>query len=402
MRTTMQSEECRMQKRAAAHVDTYAQLPLDVVAGRGSKIVTREGREYWDFYGGHAVAIIGHSHPRVADALDAQARRLAFYSNVVPLDVRTLAAERLTAFAGAGLEHVFFCNSGAEANENALKLAIQQTRRRRIAVIDGGWHGRTLLALSATTEEKLRKPVEGLLVDSVRLRPNEPDDVNRIDETIAAVMVEPILSIAGIVELTGEFLAALRRRCDETGAYLIFDEIQTGMGRLGRPFVAGWRGVQPEMSTSAKGLASGVPMGAVLMNARVASQVRSGDLGSTFGGGPLACAAMVATLDVIEGDRLCANAERLGVRMHEALRVGPVREVIGRGCLIGLRSEAPAKDVQTALLARGFITGTSADPHLLRLMPPINLEDAAIEALAAELAAWRGDRVAREASVIAR
>ena len=369
-----------------ALVDSYAQLPLDVVAGRGSHIITREGREYWDLYGGHAVAIIGHSHPAVAAALAEQARSLAFYSNVVPLEIRTRAAERLTRFAGAGLDHVFLCNSGAEANENALKLAIQQTGRRRIAMLDGGWHGRTLLALSATTEEKLRTPFADLLVPSVRLRVNEPADLPKLDETVAAIIVEPIESIAGIVEVSADFLAALRRRCDEVGAYLIFDEIQSGMGRLGRPYVAGWQGVLPDMSTSAKGLANGVPVGATLMNRRVAEKVKSGDLGSTFGGGPLACAAMLATLDVIERESLCENAARLGEAMHRKLRVGSVQQVLGRGCLIGLKLNRPAKEVQTEMLKRGFITGTSANPNVLRLMPPINLGLEAIDAAAAALA----------------
>ncbi|MFN0134502.1 MAG: aspartate aminotransferase family protein [Phycisphaerae bacterium] len=369
----------------AALIDTYAQLPIDVVSGHGSKLVTRDGRKYWDLYGGHAVAVIGHSHPAVADAISRQARELAFYSNVVALDVRTRAAERLVKFAGGGLEHVFLCNSGAEANENALKIAIQQTGRKRLAVLEGGWHGRTLLALSATTEEKLRIPVAGLLVPSIRLGVNAFDDLHKLDESIAAIIVEPIESIAGCAEVSSAFLAALRKRCDEVGAYLIYDEIQTGMGRLGRPFVAGWDGVCPDISTSAKGIANGVPCGATLMNARVASKIKSGDLGSTFGGSPIACAAMLATLDVIEGERLCERAAAIGERVHRELVIGPVKQIHGRGCLIGLRCDRPAKEVQTKLLSAGFIVGTSADSHVARLMPPINLPEEAITQLAAIL-----------------
>jgi acetylornithine/succinyldiaminopimelate/putrescine aminotransferase len=357
----------------SALVDTYPQFPLAPVSGSGAKLVTYDGREYWDFYGGHAVALLGHSHQAVTRAIADQLARLTFYSNVVPLEIRTRAAEQLCRFAGAGLNSVFFCNSGGEANENALKLAIQQTGRKRIAMLQGGWHGRTLLALSATTEEKLRAPFADVLIDSVRLRPNASEDLDKLDRSIAAIIVEPILSIAGIIELRPEYLLALRRRCDETGAYLIYDEVQSGVGRLGRPYVAGAFDVAPDMSTSAKGLANGIPIGAVLMRDSVASQVKVGDLGSTFGGGPVACAAMLAVLAVIEADSLCQHAGHLGELMHRELCVGPVEHVLGRGCLIGLRTRGPAQPVQRRLLDSGFIVGTSADPHVLRLMPPINM-----------------------------
>ncbi|MCK6484186.1 MAG: aminotransferase class III-fold pyridoxal phosphate-dependent enzyme [Phycisphaerae bacterium] len=452
-----------MSQRSAL-VDTYAQFPLEVVTGRGSRLRTRDGHAYWDFYGGHAVALLGHCHPAVTRAVSEQAAALTFYSNVVPLEIRSRAAQRLCAFAGAGLDHVFFCNSGAEANENALKLAIARTGRTRIASLDGGWHGRTLLALSATTEEKLRKPFSGVLCDAVRLRPNDLDDLHRLDDRAAAVIVEPIQSIAGIVSLTGEYLAALRRRCDDVGAYLIFDEVQTGMGRLGRPFAAGdvhfgappdrnpprkrrdesvciqqpdleadgvegrhmagplprldktggttvppephrpasregptlpltrapLPGICPDMATSAKGIANGIPMGALLMNARVAEALRPGDLGSTFGGGPVACAAMLAVIETTERESLLEHAARLGAAMRDKLSGGPVLEFRGRGCLVGLRTKPPAASVQKALMQRGFVTGTSADPHVLRLMPPINTPLDAVDELAEALTTLGG------------
>ena len=170
----------------------------------------RSGREYWDFYGGHAVALLGHSHPAVVQAIAAQAAELMFYSNVLALDVRTRAAERLATFAPPGLRHVFFCNSGAEANENAIKTAMRHTGRTRIASLIGGWHGRSLLCLAATDDPKITTPFAPLLCDSIRLRPGNIADVEKIDETIAAVILEPIQSIAGIVELDGEFLRALQ------------------------------------------------------------------------------------------------------------------------------------------------------------------------------------------------
>ncbi|MFH1746736.1 MAG: aminotransferase class III-fold pyridoxal phosphate-dependent enzyme [Planctomycetota bacterium] len=369
----------------SALVNTYAQLPFTIVSGRGARVRDERGREYWDLYGGHAVALLGHSHPRVIRAVAEQAQRLMFYSNAAPLEIRTRAAERLCAFAPAGLSHVFFCNSGAEANENALKLAVHHTGRKRIAALVGGFHGRTLLALAATGDELLRAPYEGLLCPTVRLCPNVLEEVRRIDERVAAVIVEPIQSMAGVVELDGELLMALRRRCDEVGALLIYDEIQTGMGRIGRAFAAGQFGVSPDIVTLAKGIANGLPMGAVLMSRRLADQVRTGDLGSTFGGNPLSCAALLAVLETIQTEDLLEHAAVLEARARAKLCVGPVRDVLGRGCLIGLRLSIPAKLVQKALLERGFITGTSADPNILRLLPPINMPPEAIDDLAETL-----------------
>jgi acetylornithine/N-succinyldiaminopimelate aminotransferase len=371
----------------SALVNTYPQLPLKIVSGAGARVRDDRGREYWDLYGGHAVALLGHSHPAVARAVAEQAERLTFYSNAVRLEIRERAAERLCAFAPDGLTHVFFCSSGAEANENALKLAIQQTGRKQIAALAGGFHGRTLLALAATTNEKLRAPYEGLLCPALRLRPNVVEDVERVDERVAAVIVEPIQSMAGVVELSGAFLGALRQRCDQVGALLIYDEVQTGFGRLGRPFAAGEFDVLPDLVTLAKGIASGVPMGAVLMAEPVASAVGVGDLGTTFGGGPLACAALLAVLETIEAEQLANHAATFGTLARTALKVGPVEEVRGRGCLIGLRVGVEARALQAALLERGFITGTSVDPHVLRILPPINIPLEAVDALSAALLA---------------
>ncbi len=371
----------------SALVNTYPQLPLQIVCGDGARVRDDRGREYWDFYGGHAVALLGHSHPAVTRAVAEQAARLTFYSNAVRLEIRERAAERLCAFAPDGLTHVFFCNSGAEANENALKLAIQRTGRKQIAALAGGFHGRTLLALAATASEKLRAPYEDLLCPTLRLRPNAVEDVERVDERVAAVIVEPIQSMAGVVELSGTFLRALRRRCDRVGALLIYDEVQTGFGRLGRPFAAGEFDVLPDLVTLAKGIASGVPMGAVLMTKPVASAVGVGDLGTTFGGGPLACAALRAVLETIEAEQLMNHAAAFGTLARAALKVGPVEQILGRGCLIGLRVSLDARALQAALLERGVITGTSLDPHVLRILPPINIPLEAVDALSAALLA---------------
>ena len=222
-------------------------------------------------------------------------------------------------------------------------------------------------------------------MESIRLRPNQVDNVGKIDNTIAAVILEPIQSIAGIVELGGEFLRALRARCQETGTLLIYDEIQTGMGRLGRPLAAGDFGVTPDLATLAKGIANGLPMAAVLIGDRIAEKIKMGDLASTFGGGPVACAAHLAVLETIERENLLAHAQELGEAIHRQLGAGPVEAVIGRGCLIGLRIRGDVKALHRRLMDRGFVTGTSANPQVLRLMPPINMPFEAVAELAAAM-----------------
>lgn len=369
--------------RASSHalIETFAPMPLHLVAGQGARVTDAGGREYWDFYGGHAVALLGHAHPDVTQAISRQAATLAFYSNAAPLDVRSEAAERLAEFAPAPLKRVFFCNSGTEANEHALQIAIRKTGRRRIAALTGAFHGRTLLSVSATADSKLHQPLDGLLAPTIRLRPNEIEDLEQLTELVAAVIVEPIQSLAGVIELSASYLRALRRRCNEIGALLIFDEVQTGMGRLGRPLAAGQHGVTPDLVTLAKGIANGIPMGAVLTTPEIADGIKPGAMGSTFGGGPIACAAMLAVLHALQRDQLVRRAVELGRLMHEKLKVGPVHAVLGHGCLIGLCIQGSAKALQSALLERGFIVGTSGAADVVRLLPPLNLPFEAVDEL---------------------
>ena len=373
------------QPRGHALVETYTALPIELVSGSGSRVVDTDGRSYWDFYGGHAVALLGHSHPAVSAAIAEQAATLTFYSTAVPLAIRTRAANRLAEFAPVPLTRVFFCNSGTEANEHALQIAIRRSGRRSIAALEDAFHGRTMLSVSATADPKLHKPLEGLLAPTIRLRPNVIADLEQLNDTVAAVIVEPILSMAGVVELSASYLRALRQKCDDIGAMLVFDEVQTGMGRLGRPFAAGRFDVMPNMVTIAKGMANGVPMGAVLMTQDVASGIALGALGSTFGGGPVACAALLAVLDAIEDEGAVEHAAELGRRMHKRLLAGPVTEVLGLGCLIGLRVRGLAKQVQSALLSHGFIVGTSGASDVVRLLPPLNMPFEAVEDLRAAL-----------------
>ena len=362
-----------------ALLPTYAPYPFPLVKGEGDRVFDDAGGAWWDFYGGHCVCATGHSHPAVVKAVADQAASLLYYSAAAALPVRDLAAERITAFSG--MDSVFFCNSGAEANENALKLALLLTGRKHLAAFDGGWHGRTLLALSVTDDPKITQPYADHLVPTLRLPFGDLAALATADfSDIAGVILEPIQSMAGIKTATRPWFEALRAKCDTSGTLLIFDEIQTGMGRLGVPFAAQFYGVRPDFMTSAKGLASGVPMGALLMTATVAAKLKGGDLGSTFGGGPLACAALIATVDAITGEGMMANATKAAARLRQELAGSVVSEVLGEGLLLGLRS-AHAAALKKHLLACHILVGGSGDPTVLRLMPPLNLSDEALSAL---------------------
>ncbi|GLH70778.1 acetylornithine aminotransferase [Geothrix rubra] len=369
-----------------ALLPTYAPYPFQVVRGEGDRIFDDAGRAYWDFYGGHCVCATGHGHPAVVKAVAGQAGTLLFYSAAASLPVRDAAAAAITAFAG--MDSVFFCNSGAEANENALKVALLLTGRKKLAAFEGGWHGRTLLALSVTDDPKITGPFADQLVPCLRLPWGDPAALAAADfSDVAAVILEPIQSMAGIKTAPKAWFQALRAKCDATGTLLVFDEIQTGMGRLGTPFAAQYYGVRPDLMTSAKGLASGVPMGAVLMTAAVASKLKAGDLGSTFGGGPLACAALLATVGVIGSEGLMANATAAAARLRKDLAGTAVTEVLGEGLLLGLRCDRAAA-LKQHLLAAHLLVGGSGDPTVLRLMPPLNVSAEALDALVAAIQAF--------------
>jgi acetylornithine/N-succinyldiaminopimelate aminotransferase len=361
---------------------TYKKFPFAPVRGEGCWVETSEGERFLDLYGGHAVCATGHCHPRVVEAVREQAGRMLFYSNVVYSDVRAAAAEKLVSCAPEGVTKAFFCNSGTESNENAMRMARMKTGRENIITFTGGFHGRTADAISATFLGKYRDIG----------RPNVPGHLcaefgsiesvaDLADETAAAVMLEPIQSMAGVTEAAPEFFRELRRLCDERGMLLIFDEVQTGVGRMGSWFFAGSEaagGVVPDVITLAKALGSGVPVGACLTTERVASSIKENDLGTTFGGGMLAMAAVVATLEAIEADEMLANARAVEAYLRESLKgVAGVARVRGRGMLLGVEfHEAVAAKVNKALLERRIITGTSSDPKVLRLLPPLCLKQA--------------------------
>jgi acetylornithine/succinyldiaminopimelate/putrescine aminotransferase len=302
--------------------------------------------------------------------------------------VRDAAAQALVDFAPSHIASVFFCNSGAEANESALKLAAQLTGRMRFTAFQGSFHGRTTLALSVTDSSSLKKGLESLLAPVEFLPFGDPVALAAADfSKSAAVIVEPIQSMAGVSTASRGWFTALAEKCRCEGALLIFDEVQTGMGRLGQPFAAQFYGVEPDFITLAKGVASGVPMGALLMTAGIARVLKSGDLGSTFGGGPLACAALLATLQVIRDEALMANASAQAERIRAGLKGSMVSEVRGEGLLLGLKAGSQAAALKKKLQEQQILVGGSSDPEVLRLMPPLNVPTQAVETL---LTAIRG------------
>ncbi|MBX7222033.1 MAG: aspartate aminotransferase family protein [Blastocatellia bacterium] len=362
-------------------VKTYKTLPITITHGAGCTVWDTTGKAYLDLYAGHAVASTGHAHPHVAQAIAGQAQNLIFYSTMIDLEIRHTAAKKLLDCAPAGISHVLFANSGAEANENALKMATLQTGRKKIICFEGGFHGRTLLALNVTASGKYRQQASFLVPDIVTIPFGEIDALRRtIDATTAAVIVEPIQSMAGCRMAAPEFYQELRELTQQHGAYLIFDEVQTGIGRTGSMFFSGRYHVVPDILTLAKGIASGVPLSAVLVSDAVAEKVQYGEFGATYGAGPIAMAAMQATLEVIESEQLLENVKQVSSFLRSELGKLPfVEEVRGLGLLVGVKTIFPAGKVQASLLEQGVIVGTSDDPQTIRLLPPLTLQQSEVE-----------------------
>ena len=373
--------------RRSALLPVYPQFPIRPVRGRGSWLVDEDGSEWLDAYGGHAVAATGHSHPDVVRAVATQAEALLFYSTAVPHPLRVELAARLVALCPEPLSRVFLCNSGAEANENALHLARRWTGRKEVVSVLGGWHGRTAATLACTDGSRYEEAAARSGIPLSRKVP--PDDVAAleaaVDDGVAAVIMEPVQGLSGARDLSIDFLRAARRVCDARGAALVFDEVQCGVGRCGAFSTAEAVGVVPDVLTFAKGLASGLPIGAVIATPAVTASIGTGDLGSTFGGGPVPCAAALATLDVIEREGLIENAVRVGARLARGARALGVRKVSGRGLLVGLHLDRPAAEVQRALFTRRIITGTASDPNVLRLLPPLSFSTGEADLLLAGL-----------------
>ena len=361
----------------------FAQYPIEIVSADGVWLTTRDGRQILDLYGGHAVAALGYGHPGWIAALERQAKSVVFQSNAVPMEVRSRAARRLVEFSGLPLTTVFFVNTGAEANENAIKLALRITGRSEIVALEGSFHGRTAAAGAVTWGAAAKWYGFPRTPFDVQFAPRRdaPALADKVTARTAAVIVEPVQGVGGAFDMGREYLEALRARCDATGALLIFDEVQCGMGRTGHPFAANLYGVVPDMITTAKALGAGFPVGALLMGARAAAVLKPDVLGTTFGGGPLACAVVEAVIDAIENEGLLANVRRISKLIRETCVTGPVTGTQGEGFLLGLRTRRPAGEVQSALLARDILAGTSADPHVLRLLPPFTLGESHVALL---------------------
>jgi acetylornithine/succinyldiaminopimelate/putrescine aminotransferase len=373
----------------AGHLaQVFAQYPIEIAHGDGVWLHARDGRKILDFYGGHAVAGLGYGHPRWLAALERQARQMTFQTNALPMHIRERAAARLAKFAGLGLDTIFWVNSGAEANENALKLAFRLTGRSKVLALEHGFHGRTAAAGAVTwgALEKWygfpRTPFE------VRFAPrdNPAAAQDLIDRETAAVIVEPVQGLGGAHGMGARMLQALRRRCDEVGALLIFDEVQCGVGRTGAPFAANLYAVTPDMLTAAKALGNGFPVAALLLSRSIAAQLKYDDMGTTFGGGPMACAVAETVIECIESESLLANVRDVSAYIRSNCVIGPVQKVQGEGFLLGLRTSRPAREVQAALLGMNILTGTSADAHILRLLPAYILNESHVDQLCDALA----------------
>jgi acetylornithine/succinyldiaminopimelate/putrescine aminotransferase len=367
----------------------FAQYPIEVAHGDGVWLHTRDGRKILDFYGGHAVAGLGYGHPRWLAALSTQARQMAFQTNAVHVGIRERAAARLAKFAGLGLDTVFWINSGAEANENALKLAFKITGRGKAVALEQGWHGRTAAAGAVTWGAVGKWYGFPRTPFDVTFAPRDnPAAVERIvDADTAAVIVEPVQGVGGAYDVGKPMLQALRQRCDHVGALLIFDEVQCGMGRTGAPFAANYHGVAPDILTAAKALGNGFPVSALLMSGRVADQIKYDDMGTTFGGGPMACAVAEAVIDTIESESLLANVRQVSTYIRSNCITGPVTGTQGAGFLLGLKTSRPAKEVQAALMEKNILTGTSGDPNVLRLLPAYILNEGHVDRLCDTLSA---------------
>ncbi|MDE6117105.1 MAG: aminotransferase class III-fold pyridoxal phosphate-dependent enzyme [Duncaniella sp.] len=355
--------------------DVYPLYDIEPVKGSGCYVYDADGNEYLDLYGGHAVISIGHAHPRYVNAVAEQVARLGFYSNSVQNSLQQRLADRLGKASGYDDYELFLCNSGAEANENAMKLASFQTSRPKVLAFDRAFHGRTSGAVAATDNPKIQAPFNS--TSNVEFAPL--NDIEAVEEKLssgefAAVIIEGIQGVAGIRMVEDEFLRRLREVTKKYGTLLILDEIQSGYGRTGKFFAHQYTGVRPDIITCAKGIANGFPMGAILIAPHI--EAKKGMLGTTFGGNHLACAAAIAVLDVMADEKLVENAAEIGeyilTRLNEAAKTEPkIKDVRGRGLMIGIEIEGSAPELRKRLLFEDKIFTGGAGEHTVRLLPAL-------------------------------
>ncbi len=371
-------------------IGSYARLPVEFVRGEGPLLWDEQGNEYLDFLCGISVTSLGHCHPAVVAAVREQAGRLMHVSNLFYTEPAMRLAERLSLASLGG--KVFLCNSGAEANEAAIKLARKARRGGEIVVVHGAFHGRTYGALSATPQEAKQAPFAPLVPGFRAVEPDAGALAAAVDDATAAVLLEPVQGESGVHPLDQELLAAARAACDEHGAALIFDEIQTGMGRTGTLWAYQQTGVVPDAITLAKALGGGMPIGALVTGERLADVLEPGEHGSTFAGGPVACAAALAALEATDDPVLLGRVRELGELLAAGLRELPhVVSVRGRGLMLGCRLDVPAPEVVRAALLEQRIVLNATGADTVRLLPPLTIGpehvEQAIERLGAVLAA---------------
>jgi len=355
--------------------DVYPLYDIELVKAQGSRVWDKYGQEYVDLYGGHAVISIGHSHPYYVAKMTEQISRIGFYSNSIIISGQQELAEKLGRVSGYSDYTLFLTNSGAESNENALKLASFHTGREKVVAFSKAFHGRTAGAVAVTDNRSIVAPINS--TEHVTFLPfNQVDGLKEgITEEHAAVIVEGIQGVGGIQVASDTFLKALRARCDETGSQLILDSVQCGYGRSGQFFSHQFAGIHPDMMTTAKGMGNGFPMGGVLIAPHIKASY--GLLGTTFGGNHLACAAGIAVLDVIEKENLIQNAAETGDYLIEHLHgISGVKEVRGRGLMIGIELEDAVGPIRDALLFKEHIFCGYAGKHTLRLLPSLAMDKA--------------------------
>lgn len=353
--------------------DVYPLMPVTPVHAQGCIVTDIARKKYLDLYGGHAVISIGHNHPHYNARLTEQLHAIAFYSNAVQNPLQEIFAERFGAISGCTDYQFFVCNSGAEANENALKLASFVNGRKKMVAFNGSFHGRTSAAVAATQDVSIVAPLNSQHeVAFCALNDFEAAEM-LIDDQTCAVIIEGIQGVAGVIEPSDEFLLHLQSLCLKHGALLILDEVQSGCGRTGDYFAHQQSGVQPDLITVAKGIGNGFPMGAVLIAPHI--KPKHGMLGTTFGGNYLACAAGLAVLDVLEKESLLVNARQVGHYLSNALRQLPsVKKITGRGLMIGVQLDVPAASLRKKLVEEcSIFTGSASDKNVIRLLPPLCL-----------------------------
>ena len=359
--------------------DVYPLLDMEPVKAQGAYLWDKNGVEYLDFYGGHAVISIGHTHPHYVEKITEQLSKIGFYSNAVINNLQVELAEKLGPLTGYPDYELFLCNSGAEANENAVKLASFTTGRERVLAMHGAFHGRTSMAVALSDNPNIQAPVNKTAnVTFINLNDVESLKAELSTNEYAAVIIEPIQGVGGIRMASDEFLSVARELCDKTGTMLIMDEVQSGFGRSGKFFAHQWSGVKADIVSMAKGIANGFPVGAIIVSPKIPA--KSGMLGTTFGGSHLACAAAIAVADVIKAENLVENARIMGEKIVEAIKgTSGITDIRGRGLMIGIDLSVPQADFRKVLREKYHIMTGLTGKYTLRLLPPLIIGDKEVE-----------------------